>query len=203
MSFIRRYKLAIILLIAVLIGAAGLLVLGGMLSTPSATINESANDLQVNVSGSNSAVDSLLDNRGIVDIVSASLEKNQSSLSVLIQVKDPIIALGDQESAQFDVIIILEDEQDVLETYECLIDLNSTGQFCLFQDVQGKTQLPAELYVDGSVLSVTTALSELSDVTKAEWNVTSYYEKLENNQVICSVYDFVPDEGLKTSVFEP
>ena len=118
-----------------------------------------------------------------------------------IQVKAPIVKLGSQESAYFDIILILENDQETLQTYELIVDLNSTGTFCIVRDVQTKTQQTANIAVDGSTLTVTANLIELPEATMAEWNIVSVYEAMANNQLIYSAYDFTPDDGLKTTAF--
>jgi mannose/fructose/N-acetylgalactosamine-specific phosphotransferase system component IIB len=141
------------------------------------------------------------DNLGMVDIVSALIAANQSTLDIVVQVKNPIEVLSNQESAEFDIIVILENGEDVLQTYELTVTVNSTGFFSMAQDVQTKNQRPSQLNVDGNKFTVTTTLSELDDATQAEWNIYSSYQKLDGDQIVTSVYDFVPDEGLKTTIF--
>lgn len=141
------------------------------------------------------------DNKGIIDIVSASIEKDQTTFNLNIQVKDPIIPLGTQESAQFDILTILEDDEEVLNTYEFIININSTGIFCTVQNIQTNILNQTQLVVDGSILSVTSTISELRDAVQAEWNILSTYEVMADNQIIFSAYDFAPDEGIKTTLF--
>ena len=185
-------KLLVPLTAAILIVAVGLVALYGFNGMPNAQVNEAQNDMQVNV-GSGYP--------GMVDMVSASIEKNQSTLNATINVKEPVTALREKESAQFDIIVILENEQDVLQTYELRIDINATGMFGLVQDVQTKNQQPLQLNADGHKLTITAVLGELNNATKAEWNIYSTYEKLAGNQIISSAYDFIPDEGLRTTNF--
>jgi len=254
-----KLKLLIPIAVILLVATAGFLVLGNFFVEPNATINESADDLQVNVDNtqtskptydqpdinqqtdnpqiqptpSNNSPDSTstpsptqpstsatipssttapipspstgisydTKNKGMIDIVSASIEKDQTAFKVIVQVKDPIQALGSQESAQFDMIVIIETAEEALQTYELIVDMNSTGVFYRVQDVQSETQRPAQLTIDGNTLTITTTLSELKEATQAEWNLFSTYEVMANNQIIYSAYDFVPDEGIKTTVF--
>jgi hypothetical protein len=188
----RKFKFLVPLIVALVVVSVAVVALYGLVGTPNAPVNEVQNDLQVNV-GSGYP--------GMVDMVSASIEKNQSTLNTTINVKEPVTALGEQESAQFDIIVILENGEDVLQTYELRVDINSTGTFGLVQDVQTKTQHPLQLQVDSTKLTITASLAELKDATKAEWNIYSTYEKIAGNEIISSAYDFIPDEGLTTTNF--
>lgn len=142
-----------------------------------------------------------INNKAMIDIVSASIERQQTNLKVTIQVKNPIETLSSQESAEFETIAILENQEDVLQTYELIVNINATGTFCTVQDVQTKTQCPAQLKIDGNTIIITASLSELGEATQVEWNILSTYEVIVNSQAIFSANDFVPDEGLKTTVF--
>ncbi len=138
---------------------------------------------------------------GMVDIVGASIQKNQTTFSSTITVKDAITTLGEGESVQYDMVVILENEEDVLQTYEFRVDINATGMFGMVQDVQTKNSKPLQLNSDGNKLTMTATLNELNDATKAEWNIYSTYEKISGDQVIDSAHDFVPDEGLRVTNF--
>ena len=188
----RKFKFLVPLIVALVLVSVAAVALSGLIGTPNAQANEAQNDMQVNIGS---------DYPGMVDMVSASIEKNQNTLTTIINVKEPVTALGEQESAQFDIIVILENKEDVLQTYELRVDINSTGTFALVQDVQTKTQQPAQLQVEGNKLTIKAPLTELNDATKAEWNIYSTYEKIEGNQIISSAYDFIPDEGLTTTNF--
>ncbi len=179
----RKFKFLVPLIVALVLVSVAAVALSGLIGAPNAQANEAQNDMQVNIGS---------DYPGMVDMVSASIEKNQNTLNTIINVKEPVTALGEQESAQFDIIVILENKEDVLQTYELRVDINSTGTFALVQDVQTKTQQPAQLQVEGNKLTITAPLTELNDATKAEWNIYSTYEKIEGNQIISSAYDFHP-----------
>jgi hypothetical protein len=191
MSF-GKFKLIASIAAAVLIITVSMVVFSGFIGAPAPQINEFQNDVQVNIGSSYP---------DIVDMVNALIAKNENLLNVAITVKDPIVALGDKESAQFDMILILENQEDALQTYELRVDMNASGCFGVVEDVQTKSQQPIQLIVDGNTLKITATLSELSSATKAEWNICSTYEKTSGNQVIDSAWDFVPDQGLTTTIF--
>jgi hypothetical protein len=190
----RKLKFLVPLIVAIVVVSVAVVALYGLVGNLNAEVNELQDDMQVNV-GSESGYP------GMVDMVSASIEKNQSTLKATIDVKEPFTALGEQETAQFDVIVILENDEDVLQTYELRVDINSTGTYGLVQDVQTKTVQPSQLQVEGNKLTITATLAELSEATKAEWNIYSIYEKRAGNEIVSSAYDFVPDEGLRTTDF--
>ena len=150
------------------------------------------NDIQSNIGSSYP---------GMVDIVGVSVQKNQTTFNSTITVKDQITMLGEGESVQFDMIVILENEEDALQTYEFRVDINATGIFGLVQDVQTKNPQPLQLNSDGNKLTMTATLSELNEATKAEWNIYSTYEKILGDQVVDNAHDFVPDEGLRVTIF--
>ena len=199
---VGRFKLVLVILLVVLIVAVGMLVLNSYFPESNSSIKEAENDLKVNVPLPSNLDESAFSNsKGIVDLVSASLEKNQSTLEITVHVKDPIKTLSSQEAAQFDVITVLENEDDVLQTYDFIVDVNSTGLFCLVQNVETNATDIGQFIVDGNKFTITSNLDELGGATKVEWSIYSTYDRFENGQVIYSVYDFMPDEGLKTTVF--
>lgn len=187
-----KFKYIILIIVAVVLVSAVTIAIISLNQAPNASVNEVANDIQINV-GSGYP--------GMVDIVSTSIERSQNTLSAIINVKEPFTVLGEQEAAEFDMIVILEDAEDVLQTYELRVDFNSTGTFALVQDVQNKTQQPAQLQVDGTKLTITTTLPELNAASQAEWNIYSAYEKRAGTEIISSAYDFLPDEGLALTIF--
>jgi hypothetical protein len=177
-----------VLLTTIIIGIALL----GLKSSPDTQPKEAENDLQVNIGSSYP---------GIADMVSASVAKTESTLNATIIVKDPIVSLTEKEMAQYNMVIILENQEDVLQTYELRVDINATGVFGMVQDVQVKNQQRIELLIDGNTLKISADLAELKDSTKAEWNINSTYEKLSDNQIVANAWDFIPDQGLTTTVF--
>ena len=79
--------------------------------------------------------------------------------------------------------------------------MNKTGLFGVVEDVQTRNQQPIQLIVDANLLKISTTLIELNSATKAEWNICSTYQKISGNQIISSAWDFIPDQGLRTTVF--
>lgn len=192
LSRIGDFKFVIIPIIVVVLVSAVTIAVISLNQAPNNEVKEAANDMQFNV-GSGYP--------GMADMISTSIAKNQNNLTAIINVKEPFIALGEQEIAEFDMILILEDAEDVLQTYELRVDVNSTGTYALVQDVQNKTQQPTQLQVDGAKLTITTTLPELTAASQAEWNIYSAYEKRAGNEIISSAYDFLPDEGLNLTIF--
>ncbi len=189
---IGKFKIIATLVAIVLIVTVIAVVFSGFIAAPNSQVNEVQNDVQVNIGSSYS---------GTVDMVNASIAKNDGVLDAAITVKDPIVALEENESVQFDMILILENETDVLQTYELRIDVNASGLSGMVGNAQTNSQQPVQLIIDGNTLKITTPLVELSGATKAEWNICSTYEKISGNQIIASAWDFVPDQGLRTTVF--
>jgi hypothetical protein len=164
----------------------------GLIGAPSTQANEKQNDLQVNIGSSYP---------GIADMVSVSVAKAGSTLNATITVKSPIIPFTEEETAQFNMVIILENQEDVLQTYELRVDINATGVFGVIQDVQTKSQQHVELLLDGNTLKISADLPELINATQVEWSINSTYEKLSDNQIVASAWDFIPDQGLRTTIF--
>ncbi len=181
--------LVAVVLLSVLIAAV---FFGLNWTSPSAPGNDAQNDVQSDVGSSYP---------GMIDLVGASIQKNQSIFNSTITVKDHIILLGEGESAQFDMLVILENEDDVLQTYEFRVNINATGMFGIVQDVQMQNNQTLQLMSDGNKLTMTADLSELNDATKAEWNIYSTYQKMVGDQLVDNAYDFVPEEGLNVTNF--
>lgn len=187
-----RVKLLVPIVAILLVSVVLAVAFAGLIGAPSTQANEKQNDLQVNIGSSYP---------GIADMVSASVAKTGSTLNATITVKDPIVPLTEEETAQYDMVIILENQEDVLQTYELRVDINATGVFGVVQDVQTKNQQHVELLADGNTLKISADLPELINATQAEWNINSTYEKLSDNQIVTSAWDFIPDQGLRITVF--
>ena len=187
-----RIKLLVPIIAVLLASVVLAIAFTGLIGAPSTQANEKQNDLQVNIGSSYPS---------IADMVSASVAKTGSTLNTTISVKDPIVPLTEGETAQYNMVIILEKQDSVLQTYELRIDINATGVFGVIQDVQTKSQQHVELLLDGNTLKISADLPELINATQAEWNINSTYEKLADNQIVTSAWDFIPDQGLRTTIF--
>jgi len=187
-----RVKLLVLIVVILLVSVVLAVAFAGLIGAPSTQANEKQNDLQVNIGSSYP---------GIADMVSASVAKTGSTLNATITVKDPIVPLTEEETAQYDMVIIIENQEDVLQTYELRVDINATGVFGVVHDVQTKNQQHVELLADGNTLKISADLPELINATQAEWNINSTYEKLSDNQIVTSAWDFIPDQGLRITVF--
>jgi hypothetical protein len=189
----NRKATLIVLVVAVLLTTTILsIAILNFKAAPNSQSKETENDLQVNIGSAYP---------GVADLVSASIAKAGSTLNVNISVKDTITPLAEQETAQYNMVLIIENGTDVLQTYELRIDMNSTGLFGVIQDVQTKNQQRIDLEVFDSTLKMSTDFVELNDATQAEWNLNSSYEKVENNQIVVSAWDFIPNQGLTTTIF--
>ena len=188
-----KSKILVALIVVVLLSALIVVIVFSLNGTPpSSNGSDAQNDIQTDVGSSYP---------GMIDIVGASIQKNQSTFNSTITVKDPIITLGEGESAQFDMIVILENGEDVLQTYEFRVDINATGMFGIVQDVQTQNPQPLQLNSDSNKLTMTANLSELNNATQVEWNVYSTYAKMVGDQLVVNAHDFVPDEGLNVTNF--
>ena len=187
-----RVKLLVPIIAVLLVSVVLAVAFAGLNGAPSTQANEKQNDLQVNIGTSYP---------GIADMVSASVAKTGSTLNATITVKGPIVPLTEEETAQYNMVIILENQEDVLQTYELRVDINATGVFGVVQDVQTKNQQHVELLADSNTLKMSSDLPELINATQAEWNINSTYEKLSGSQIVASAWDFIPDQGLRTTVF--
>lgn len=147
---IGKFKIIATLVAIILIVTVIAVVFSGFIGAPNSQVNEFQNDVQVNIGSSYP---------GTVDMVNASIAKNEGVLDAAITVKGPIVALGEDESVQFDMILILENETDALQTYELRINMNSTSLTGMVGDAQTNNQQPVQLIIDGNTLKITTLTS--------------------------------------------
>ena len=77
----RKLKFLVPLIVALVVVSVAVVALYGLVGNPNAEVNEAQDDMQVNI-GSGYP--------GMVDMVSASIEKNQSTLNTTINVKEAI-----------------------------------------------------------------------------------------------------------------
>ena len=139
---------------------------------------------------------------GMVDVVSAKLEANGKTLSVNVNVRDPISDLGDGEYAQWNVTLILENETDVLKIYEVCVEMNSTDLTGYVVEVEEQKMQGCQVNRSKNSLTVLAVIDELQGAKEVEWFILTIYERFSGDELTTSASDIAPDEGLQKTVLK-
>ena len=73
---------------------------------------------------------------GFVDLSSASVELVGDELVLVVSTREPVVGLGEGEFCDFVVLVVLEDESDVIWSFELDFEFNSTGMFGFVSDLE-------------------------------------------------------------------
>ena len=140
---------------------------------------------------------------GMIDVVGGVLMVNGTTLTVTVNVRDPVSSLGDGEIAQWNVTVILENETDVLKTYEISLEMNSSQLTGSIVDVETQSVRTCQVQYSGNSLTVFAVEDELPKARTVEWNVLTLYEQYSGGELVTSASDLAPDEGLQTTALKP
>jgi len=187
-------RLALIVTVAVLLVSGVLyylLVLAPALSI--GPIKDPAGDVLLNL-GSNYP--------GMVDIVGGSLEEGGNTMNVSVDVAEAVSGVNVGEFARWDVTLVLENGSDVLGTFELHVEINATGFFGVIQNLEDESSKPCQVNSHGNTLTAVVVFDRPENPERAEWRIISTYEKFSGEELIASSYDFAPDNGMQTTVFE-
>jgi hypothetical protein len=160
-------------------------------TSASSQLNDPANDVVLSVG---------TQYPGMIDVVSAALKVNGTTLTVTVNAAGSVFVLGDGEDAQWNITLILENDTDVLKTYMISVNMNSTQLTGSLVDVDtGTVQTCQVTYLKNS-LTVVAVMSELNGTKVIEWNILTSYESYSGNELTTSASDIAPDEGLQQTV---
>jgi hypothetical protein len=137
---------------------------------------------------------------GMIDVVSAALKVNGTTLTLTVNVADPVSVLGDGEYAQWNITLILENDTDVLKTYMISVNMNSTQLTGSVVDVDAGTVQTCQVNYNKNSLTVVAVMSELNGTKMIEWNILTTYESYSGDELITSASDMAPDESLQQTV---
>jgi hypothetical protein len=140
---------------------------------------------------------------GMIDVVSASLAVNGAELNVTINLRSPVSNLSDSEYAQWNVTLVLQNETDVLKTYEICVNMNSTQMTAQIEDVDTQTVQNCQVEYHQNSLTVRSVIDELPRTKTIEWGIVTTYEQYSGGELITSASDLAPDEGLQETVLTP
>jgi hypothetical protein len=140
---------------------------------------------------------------GMIDVVSAALDVNGTTFNVNINLRVPFHDLGDGEIAQWNVTVILENETDVLKTYEIGVNMNSTQLTGSIEDVETQNVQNCQVLRQTNSLTVLAVLDGLSNAKTIEWRILTSYEQYSGGELTTSASDLAPDEGLQKTVLRP
>ena len=160
----------------------------------SSQLNASPNDVVLNVG---------TQYPGMIDVVGGTLDANGTTLNITINVRDPVSSLGDGETAQWNMTVILENSTDVLKTYVISAEMNSAQLTGSIVDVGTQSVQSCQVQYYRNSLTVLAIMDELPNARTVEWNVLTSYEQYSEGQLVTSASDLAPAEGLQTTVLNP
>ena len=160
----------------------------------SSQLNASANNVVLNVG---------TQYPGMIDVVGGTLDANGTTLNITINVRDPVSSLGDGETAQWNMTVILENQTDVLKTCVISAEMNSAQLTGSIVDVGTQSVQSCQVQYYRNSLTVLAVMDELPNARTVEWNVLTSYEQYSGGQLVTSASDLAPDEGLQKTVLNP
>lgn len=137
---------------------------------------------------------------GMIDVVSAGLKVNGTTLTVTVNGRDPVSVLGRGEDAQWNITLILENDTSVLKTYMINVNMNSTQLTGSLADVDSGTAQTCQVTTLKNSLTMDAVMSELNGTKVIEWNILTTYESYSGNELITSASDIAPAIGLQQTV---
>lgn len=195
-SFKKRFKLLMLIVIATSVVVTTSIILYRLyVGTPATSqLSDPSNDVELSMG---------TQYPGMIDVVSAALDVNGTTLNVTINVKDPFRSLFDGEIVRWNVTVILENETDVLETYEVCVNMNSTQLTGSIMDVETQNMQSCQVSHQTNSLTVLAVLDALPSARTIEWRILASYEKYSGDELDTSASDLAPDESLQKTVLKP
>jgi hypothetical protein len=190
----KKEKLLMLIVLAVIavVVTSAILYRLYMWTSVTSQLNDPANDVVLSVG---------TQYPGMIDVVSAGLKVNGTTLTVTVKVADSVSFLGDGEYAQWNITLILEnDTGDVLKTYMISVNVNSTQLTGSVVDVDAETVQVCQVGYDKNSLTVVATISELNGTKTIEWIILTTYETYSLDELMTSASDMAPDESLQQTV---
>ena len=183
--------LAILAIIAV--GTAVFLFLSSQSDLEAMQLNDPANDVLLTVGSSYPKA---------VDITGATLEISDNQANFTIRTNAQNISVNDEGTTTWEVILILENQTDVVKTYDLRATLNSTGHFCMIRDVEEEPSKSCIINLQQNKLFIIMPVEGAVKFEQAEWSITSTYEEKTAGKLTANAFDFAPDEGMHITVVQ-
>ena len=174
------------ILIIVTVGAAVFLFLSLSSNLEGMQINDPLNDVLLSFGSSYPEA---------ADITGATLEISQDQANLTIRTNGQNIDIDERETIIWEVILILENQTDVVKTYDLQATLNSTGLFCSAQDVEDGTTKNCNITLQQNKLLISMTFNGIVEFEQVEWKVISSYEETMDGALAANAFDFAPDEG--------
>jgi hypothetical protein len=133
----------------------------------------------------------------MIDVASALLGVNGTELTVTFNLRGPVSNLSVSEDAQWNVTLVLQNETDVLKTYEVCVNLNSTQMTGQIEDVDSQTVQNCTVEYNKNILTVVSVINELPETKTIGWGILTTYEQYSGGELITSASDLAPDAGLQ------
>jgi hypothetical protein len=138
---------------------------------------------------------------GLIDIVKAKLEANNTTLEIRITMKDNIPTLGSEEHARWNLTVILENEEIALvKAYEITAELNATHLVGYVTEVGTTNTTTCNAERSQNLLTLSATLDGLENAKEVEWSILAEFESFSEGNLTTSASDAAPDEGLYRTV---
>lgn len=140
---------------------------------------------------------------GMMDLVGANFTRSNGLANITVKVGEPFVSLGPDESASWEILVVLENETSVLRTYVVRVEADLAGFRGSFWDVMVEDVETFQTTRNGQWLSIMVDLDDLQSASMIEWNIQSVYTVFSGNDVVTDAYDMAPDQGIQTTMLEP
>lgn len=193
-------KKSMLLLLVVVVVAAAISVSVVLYSLYMGT----SNPFQLNVPANHVVLNLGTQYPGMIDVASATLAVNGTGLNVTFNLRGPVSNLTNLELAQWNVTLVLQNETDVLKTYDVCVNLNATQMTGQIQDVDTQTVQNCTVQYSKNTLTVVSMIPELPETKTIGWGIVTTYEQTNSTgDLVTSASDVAPDEGLQQTVLTP
>ncbi|MFB3888664.1 MAG: hypothetical protein ACE14S_04170 [Candidatus Bathyarchaeia archaeon] len=189
----RGFKTAVALIVVVVIVAAAVAFLPAQ-PPPRPVFTDPQNDAMRNLGSDYAAV---------IDITSVSLERTGNTLTLAIYGRQDSFAPSSDEFARWNMLLVLEKGNSIVKTYEIAAEVNSTGTHGYVLNLEDESTRDCEVKLVRNQLTVSMTLDGLQDADRADWSISSTYEKLVDGSLVASANDFAPDAGTSATSFKP
>ena len=159
-----------------------------------------SNSFQINVPANHVVLNLGTQYPGMIDVASALLGVNGTELTVTFNLRGAVSNLSISENAQWNVTLVLQNETDVLKTYEICANLNSTQMTGQIEDVDSQTVQNCTVNYNKNTLTVVSVIGELPETKTIAWGIVTTYEQYSAGELVTSASDVAPDAGLQQTV---
>lgn len=139
---------------------------------------------------------------GGVDFVGGNLSVVGDDLFLGFSTKEALPVLGFDEFVEFEGLLFLWDDEEVVGSFEFLVVVNSSGFVGTLVDLDSLDEVDLEVSLDDNSWLVVVDVSKVGEFGVLEWSLSSTYEVFSGDEVVVFASDFAPDEDMHTTFLD-